>query len=303
MEQTRLNRRGMAAMTGATSAFAINDAAMKYLVADMAVSEAVILRGVIAVVAALIILWQAKQLFTLPAIWSRPVLVRALFEAAVVVTYMQALRLMPLGLATAILQATPLMITAFAAISGKETVGFARWMAVLIGFLGVLMIVQPDSSGISWAMSLAILTAFFVAVRDLSNRLVPAHVPTFLIVLAASIANIVGAGAYGLVAHEVWRMPSSFELALILGAALFVLAATFLITLSFRGTEVSAVSPFRYVGVPVALGIGVLVWGEAPDLLATLGIILVISAGLFAMRDEARRAKAQSLAASQEMSQ
>lgn len=299
MEQTRINRRGMAAMTGATSAFAINDAAMKYLVEDMAVSESVILRGIIAVVAAFVILWQARQLSFLPAMWTRPVLIRALFEAAVVVTYMQALRLMPLGLATAILQATPLMITAFAAFSGKETVGFARWMAVLIGFVGVLFIVQPDSSGISWAMGLAILTAFFVAVRDLSNRLVPRHVPTFLIVLAASIANIVGAGLYGLAAQESWRMPSLFEAGLIVGAALFVLAATFLMTLSFRGTEVSAVSPFRYVGVPVALIIGVIIWGEAPDLLATIGIILVIGAGIFAMRDEARRAKAQSLGTSQ----
>ena len=298
MEQTRINRRGMAAMTGATSAFAINDAAMKYLVEDMAVSEAVILRGVIAVVAAYVILWQARQLSFLPAMWTRPVLIRALFEAAVVVTYMQALRLMPLGLATAILQATPLMITAFAAFSGKETVGFARWMAVLVGFVGVLFIVQPDSSGISWAMGLAILTAFFVAVRDLSNRLVPRHVPTFLIVLAASIANIVGAGLYGLAAQESWRMPSLFEVGLIVGAALFVLAATFLMTLSFRGTEVSAVSPFRYVGVPVALIIGVIIWGEAPDVLATIGIILVIGAGIFAMRDEARRAKAQSLGTS-----
>ena len=298
MEQTRINRRGMAAMTGATSAFAINDAAMKYLVEDMAVSEAVILRGVIAVVAAYVILWQARQLSFLPAMWTRPVLIRALFEAAVVVTYMQALRLMPLGLATAILQATPLMITAFAAFSGKETVGFARWMAVLVGFVGVLFIVQPDSSGISWAMGLAILTAFFVAVRDLSNRLVPRHVPTFLIVLAASIANIVGAGLYGLAAQESWRMPSLFEVGLIVGAALFVLAATFLMTLSFRDTEVSAVSPFRYVGVPVALIIGVIIWGEAPDVLATIGIILVIGAGIFAMRDEARRAKAQSLGTS-----
>jgi len=294
MEQTRLNRRGMAAMTGATSAFAINDAAMKYLVEDMAVSEAVILRGIIAVVAALIILWQARQLSFLPAMWTRPVLIRALFEAAVVVTYMQALRLMPLGLATAILQATPLMITAFAAFSGKETVGFARWMAVLVGFVGVLFIVQPDSSGISWAMGLAILTAFFVAIRDLSNRLVPRHVPTFLIVLAASIANIVGCGLFGLVAGDIWRMPSLFEVGLIVGAALFVLAATYLITMSFRGTEVSAISPFRYVGVPVALIIGIIIWGEAPDVLATIGIILVIGAGIFAMRDEARRARAQS---------
>jgi len=297
MDQTRINRLGMAAMTGATACFAINDAAMKYLVADMAVSEAVVLRGIIAVVASFALLWQAKQLNFLAAIWSRPVLIRALFEGAVVVTYMQALRLMPLGLATAILQATPLMITAFAAISGKEIVGLARWVAVVVGFLGVLLIVQPDSAGISWAMALAILTAVFVAIRDLSNRLVPRHVPTFLIVLAASVANIVGCGLYGLATNEVWRMPSTLELALIFGAALFVLVATFLMILSFRGTEVSAVSPFRYAGVPVALLIGAIVWGEAPDLLASIGIILVIGSGIFAMRDEALRAWAHQIAA------
>jgi drug/metabolite transporter (DMT)-like permease len=58
---------------------------------------------------------------------------------------------------------------------------------------------------------------------------------------------------------------------------------------------VSAISPFRYVSVPVALMIGVIVWGEAPDLLASIGIILVIGAGIFAMRDEAQRTKAQSI--------
>jgi drug/metabolite transporter (DMT)-like permease len=67
--------------------------------------------------------------------------------------------------------------------------------------------------------------------------------------------------------------------------------------LSFRGTEVSAVSPFRYAGVPVALLIGAIVWGEAPDLLASIGIILVIGSGIFAMRDEALRARAHQIAA------
>ena len=92
---------------------------------------------------------------------------------------------------------------------------------------------------------------------------------------------------------EPWRWPDMRETLLIVGASVFVLASTAMITFSFRGTEVSAVSPFRYVGVPVALLIGVFVWGDAPNLLASLGIGLVVGAGLFAMRDEAMR---QSLA-------
>jgi drug/metabolite transporter (DMT)-like permease len=295
MDQTRINRRGMAAMTGATSAFAINDAMMKYLVTDMAVSESVILRGLVATLIAYLLLWREGHLSYLKELRSRPIIVRGFLEAAVVVVYLQALRHIPLGLATSILQATPLMITAYAALSGQENVGPARWLAVLVGFLGVLMIVQPDTSGISWAMSLAVLSAFFVTCRDLSNRWVPRHVPTSLIVVAASLANIIGAGAFGVAAHEEWRWPNTLETALILGSAVFVLLATRLITLAFRGTEVSAISPFRYVSVPVALMIGVIVWGEAPDLLASIGIILVIGAGIFAMRDEAQRTKAQSV--------
>lgn len=289
MSQTSINRRGMIAMVGAAAGFAVNDAMMKYLVTDMAVSQAIVLRGAVTIVLALaILIWQGHG-SALRQMMQKTILLRAFLEAMVVITYMQALRAIPLGLATAILQATPLMITAFAALRGWERVGAGRWLAVLAGFVGVLMIVQPDANGISPAMALAVLTAVFVAGRDLSNRLVPRHVPLFIIVLAASLANVAGGFALVPVETEVWRMPNGLETSLLIGAALFVLLATSLITTAFRGAEVSAISPFRYAGVPVALLIGVLVWGDIPDAMASAGIIFVIGAGLFAMRDEARR--------------
>jgi len=292
-DQSAINRRGMLAMTGATAGFAINDAMMKLLVVDMAVSQIMVLRGLI--VAALALLWLAQEgsLHALPDIRRGSVLLRAGLEAAVVLVYMQALRTIPLGLATAILQATPLMITAVAAIMGRETVGFARWAAVVVGFMGVLMIVQPDAHGIEPAMLLAVITAVFVAARDLSNRAVPAHVPLFLIVFAASVANVLGGAVLSAAEVAPWLWPDARQLALILGAAGFVLVSTALITLSFRGTEISAVSPFRYLGVPVALLLGLVIWGEAPNFWAGIGIGLVVAAGLFAMRDEARRAQSR----------
>lgn len=281
----------MLAMTGATAGFAVNDAMMKLLVADMPVSQIMVLRGLL--VAGMALIWLACEgrLGSLRDIGRGSVLLRAALEASVVLVYMQALRAIPLGLATAILQATPLMITAVAAIWGRETVGFARWSAVIVGFIGVLMIVQPDAHGIEPAMLLAVITAFFVGARDLSNRLVPPRVPLFLIVFAASLANVIGGGVMAGAEAQGWLWPDLHHILLILGAAGFVLASTALITFAFRGTEISAVSPFRYVGVPVALLIGLVVWGDAPNLLAGLGISLVVGAGLFAMRDEALRAK------------
>ncbi len=283
----------MLAMTGATAGFAINDAMMKLFVADLPVSQIMVLRGLI--VAALALLWLAREgrLRSMPDIKRGSVLLRAALEAAVVLVYMQALRVIPLGLATAILQATPLMITAVAAHQGRETVGFARWAAVVAGFIGVLMIVQPDAHGIEPAMLLAVITAVFVAARDLSNRAVPAHVPLFLIVFAASVANVLGGAVLSTAEIAPWIWPDTHQVALILGAAGFVLVSTALITLSFRGTEISAVSPFRYLGVPVALLLGLVIWGEAPNFWAGIGIGLVVAAGLFAMRDEARRAKSR----------
>jgi drug/metabolite transporter (DMT)-like permease len=214
-DQSAINRRGMLAMTGATAGFAINDAMMKLLVVDMPVSQIMVLRGLI--VAALALLWLAREgrLHALPYIRRGSVLLRAGLEAAVVLVYMQALRTLPLGLATAILQATPLMITAVAAIIGRETVGFARWAAVVVGFMGVLMIVQPDAHGIEPAMLLAVITAVFVAARDLSNRAVPAHVPLFLIVFAASVANVLGGAVLSAAEVAPWLWPDARQLALI----------------------------------------------------------------------------------------
>jgi drug/metabolite transporter (DMT)-like permease len=283
----------MYAMTGATAGFAVNDAMMKLLVADMPVSQIMVMRGVLT--AALAWIWLAREgrLGSLREIRRGSVLLRAGLEGSVVLVYVQALRVIPLGLATSILQATPLMITAVAAIWGRETVGFARWSAVIVGFVGVLMIVQPDAHGIEPAMLLAVITAVLVAARDLSNRAVPAHVPIFLIVFAASLANMLGGGAMVLAETQSWIWPNLHQIALVVCAATFVLASTALITFSFRGTEISAISPFRYVGVPVALLIGLFVWGDAPNALASLGIGLVVGAGLFAMRDEALRAKSR----------
>lgn len=291
MDQRKINRRGMAAMAAGVAAFAVNDAIMKHLVTVLPLSEIMVFRGIIAGALAIVPLMQARQLALLPHMLHKSVLLRASLEAIVVLVYMQALRHIPLGLATGILQATPLLITAFAAIVGRESVGPARWLAVLVGLAGVLMIVQPDASGIEPAMAIAVLTAVLVACRDLSNRLVPRFLPVFLIVFAASIANTLAGALLAAAPGGAWHMPTSLEWLLMAGAAISVLSASAFITFAFRGTEVSAISPFRYAGVPVAVFFGYLVWGDLPNLLASIEIILVVAAGIFAMQDEARRAK------------
>ncbi|MDB5649121.1 MAG: ribN 2, partial [Hyphomicrobiales bacterium] len=292
LQQAIDNKRGMLAMIAAMAAFAINDAMMKYLAASLPVSEIMLLRGIVAAVLIAGVMWRTGDLVHFHEARRGPVLLRAFFEAAVTIVYVTALRSLPLGLVTSILQATPLIMTAMAASWGRETVGWRRWSAVAVGFGGILLIAQPSPHGVEPAMGLALLAAFLVTFRDLSTRLVPPRVPSLVIVLAASLGSTAAGGVVAL--NETWLWPGQHETILICAAAVTVLAGNLFITIAFRGTEVSAVSPFRYAAVPFALLIGYLVWRDIPNALATCGIVLVVGAGLYAMHREALRLRAGS---------
>jgi drug/metabolite transporter (DMT)-like permease len=160
-----------------------------------------------------------------------------------------------------------------------------------MGFVGIVLIVQPSPSGLEPAMMLAVLAAFLVTFRDLSTRLVHPRVPSLVIVLAASLGSTAGGALLALT--ETWSMPNQLEIFLMISAAVAVLAGNTFITIAFRGTEVSAVSPFRYAAVPFALLVGFLVWGDVPNSLASLGIFIVVAAGLYAMHREAVRARSR----------
>jgi drug/metabolite transporter (DMT)-like permease len=290
MQQGIDNRRGMVAMIAAMAAFAVNDAMMKYLAAELPVSEIMLLRGVVAAALIAAVMWRTGDLAHFHEARRGPVLLRACFEAAVTIVYVTALRSLPLGLVTSILQATPLIMTAIAALWGRETVGWRRWCAVAVGFMGILLIAQPTPQGLEPAMGLALLAAFLVTFRDLSTRLVPPRVPSLVIVLAASLGSTAAGGAVALT--ELWTWPAGFQVFLICAAAVTVLAGNLFITIAFRGTEVSAVSPFRYAAVPFALLIGFFVWRDVPNNLASCGIVMVVGAGLYAMHRETLRLRA-----------
>lgn len=287
MDQSASNRRGILAMLGAMGSFAVNDAMMKYLAASLPVPEIMLLRGLFAASLIALVMWRTGALAHVREMVRKPVLLRAFFEAAVTIVYVTALRTLPLGLVTSILQATPLIMTAIAAFIGRETVGWRRWAAVIVGFVGILLIAQPSPQGLDPAMGMALLAAFLVTFRDLSTRLVPAHVPSLVIVLAASLGSTVAGGLFALGSDFI--SPQPMDWLLIVAAAFTVLGGNIFITIAFRGTEVSAVSPFRYAAVPFALLIGFIVWRDIPNALATWGIVLVVGAGLYAMHREAVR--------------
>jgi len=201
---------------------------------------------------------------------------------------------LPLANATAINMTSPLMIAMLAAVFLGERLGPSRWVAIGMGFLGVLFIIQPQTDGFNGYALLCLLSAVLLSVRDLVTRRVHAGVPTILITLSNTAAVMLLAG--GLSLFEGWRAFTAVEFGLLAVSAVFLSAAYYLIVISTRHGELSLIVPFRYTAILFATGLGFVIWGDTPNLLAWCGIALIIAPGIYVLRGS-RRARAAPVSA------
>jgi drug/metabolite transporter (DMT)-like permease len=279
------NRNGMIAMVGAVACFTTTDVLMKTATQTLPVSQVLAIRGLIAASIILTLLGMNGGMRHFRALAQKRVLQRTLFETSMILCYVTALSMAPFANVFSVLQSAPIIVTAFVAFRG-ESVGLSRWAAVLAGFVGVALIVRPSLEGVDVAMGLALLAAFLVAARDLTTRTIPAWVPSPMVTLATTLGST-GAGL-ALAPFEHWRMPDMANWGILLGAAITVALGNYAIIQAYRHAEASVVSPFRYIGVPIAILFGFMVWGHVPDVLAFAGIALVVGAGLYTMQRETR---------------
>jgi drug/metabolite transporter (DMT)-like permease len=215
------------------------------------------------------------------------VILRAVLEASIAFLFITSVAVLPLANITAVLQATPIIMTLIAALVGMEQVGWRRWSAVIVGFAGVLLIVRPGLAGFDLYALLAFATAALVAGRDFATRAIGAHVPSIIVTLSTSIGVCLAGFALGVA--EDWRPLQAFDLGVLLAAAILVTAGNLAVITAFRGTEVSLISPFRYTNVPSAIILGFAVFGELPDRLAVAGIALIVGSGLYTLHRERLR--------------
>ena len=277
-------------MALAMASFVANDALVKFVSQSLPAAQLIFLRGLFAV-ALLLCAAHLMGLLRKPAkgmlgpvqqVMLRPVLIRSALDALTTMVYLASLFHLPLGNATAINMATPLMITLFVVLAWHEKVSMGRWVAILIGFAGVLMIVQPAADSFNaWALLCFAGTALHAA-RDLCTRKIPGHVPSVLITLGTAIAVTALAGVLSLA--QGWQAFTSVQLALLATASVFLSVGYYLLILSNRAGDMSVVAPFRYVGLLFALILGWAVWGDLPNALAWTGIALLLGAGLYMLR-------------------
>lgn len=274
------NQRGAALMIASMTAFTLNDACMKALGAELPLFQAIFLRGVLASVA-LYALVRFYGRLSLPVgakdRWL--VALRTGCEVGAAFFFISALFNMPIANVTAILQALPLTVTLAGAVFLREPVGWRRWLAILVGFVGVVLIVRPGTDGFTLYSVYALLAVACVTVRDLAARRMSAGVPSTTAAFFAALGVAV-LGAVGSIGSD-WVAVSAGSVGLLVLATGFLVVAILTSVMTMRVGDLAVVTPFRYTSLLVALILGLVVFGEWPDALTLIGAGVIIAMGLF----------------------
>lgn len=283
MMNNRDNLRGALLMMIGMAAFTLNDACLKALSDHMPLFQTLFLRGignsiVLIFLAMAFGQWQWRHS---SRDW-RWLGLRSFAEAIAAWLFVTALFNMQLANATAIMQALPIVMTLLGAFVLKERIGWRRIAASLVGFGGVMMIVQPGSDGFNIYSIYALATVATVALRDLAARQMSATVPSIFAAFCSATAVTVFAGIFSL--SEEWQPITVPAIWLLAGAMVMVVTGYVMSVMAMRIGEVSFVAQFRYVSLPVGLIAGWAAFGQIPAPLALWGCLTVVASGLFIFR-------------------
>ena len=274
-------------MVAAMAGFAIEDMFLKSAARHMPVGEVITLFGLGGMLAFILLARRQGEPAFSAAMLSRPMLVRSGFEVTGRLFYSLAIALTPLSIASAILQATPLVVVAGAAVLFGETVGLRRWLAIIAGFVGVMLIIRPGLAGFDVLSLLTVIGLIGFAGRDLATRAAPPALSNMQLGVAG-FAMLTLAGVIILLVNGEYRMPDATGLGLTLCATLFGVVAYNALTTAMRTGEVSAVTPFRYTRLLFALILGATIFGERPDALTLLGSVIVVASGIYVLTQNRR---------------
>lgn len=286
------NLRGSLLMTLAMLGFAIEDVAIKVLSDRMPPGQIIMILGIggaLAFVGWFLIRREPPASRDL----LRPkVLARTACEAFGTCFFVSSLALIPVTTASAVIQATPLVVALGGAVFLAQPVGWRRWTAILVGLFGVMLILRPGFAGFDPATLLAVLGMLGLASRDLLTRSLNSPVSSAHLSMAAFLSLV----PTGLVLCWVTGTPlvglDPADTGLILLAIAIGLVAYVSIVAATRSGDVAVISSFRYSRMVFALILGGIVFQERPDALTLIGAAIVIGAGLYALIREARLARA-----------
>ncbi len=282
----RANRRGIRLMVLSMACFIANDALVKFVSASLPAAQLIFLRGLMATLLVWLVVRASGVTLEPRRLAGGWVALRASVDALATFAYLLALFQLPIANATAINMATPLFITLLAVLWLRARVGAARWLAIGVGFGGVLLVIQPSADGFNaWAW-LCLAGTLLHAVRDLITPRIARDLPSIGVTLATAISVTLLAGALSLA--QGWGPMTLRQLGLLGAAAAFLAGGYHLVIKATRIGDLSVVTPFRYSGLLMAVALGYVVWGDVPNAIAWAGIALLLAAGWYLLSHERR---------------
>ncbi len=275
------NQRGALFMTASMAGFAVEDVFVKAAAHTLPLGQVLLTIGLCGMLIFAAMAARQGEALLPPAFLSRPMLIRCGFEITGRLFYGLAITLTALSTTSAILQATPLVVVAGAALVFGEKVSLQRWFAVLVGFAGVLVILRPGSDFTVLSL-LAVIGLLGFAGRDLATRAAPKGLSNRQLGMLG-FAMLATAGAILLIVTGGARLPGFADLLLLGGGTVFGMAGYHALTYAMRTGDVAAVTPFRYTRLVFAMVLAAALFGERPDLGTWIGAGLVVGSGLFAL--------------------
>ena len=308
------NTSGILLALGGAVTLSLNDLAIKALSDTYALHQVILIRAFVGI--ALVLAVMAYSAAGLRQIRTRRIGAHALRVSIVMVsniTYFVGLSLMPLADAVAVAFVAPLFVTLMSALILREQVGPRRWAAVVVGLLGVVIMTRPGTGVIQPAAILLLISAFCYAsshmmtrrMRDTESAMtLNFYVQVGFICVSCSFGLLVGDGHMAQAPGSTWEFPfrpwhvppvTDWWAFLATGVAVGV--GGLMMSQAYRTTEAALVAPFEYIGMPMAIFWGVVVFGTWPDATAWAGIALICGGGLYTLWRETGRRKVQDVAA------
>jgi drug/metabolite transporter (DMT)-like permease len=267
--------------------FSLMDASVKWLGATYPTAQIMFFRCAVALIPVLVIIAMRGGIGILRTNQKKMHLLRSLLGISAMGLAFYAFSLMPLAEAVSILHTAPLFMTALSVVLLREAVGVRRWSAIILGFIGMLLVVRPDADMLASGSLYMLAAAFLIGcttiiIRHLGKIDDPVCI-TFYFTLTGIVVSLIG------IFIQDWQQPLPMDLALLTLVGLFGGMAQYLMTLSYQHLAVGVVAPLKYLTIVFSGSIAYLVWGEVPDLQSVIGIIIIISSGLYTLHRELLR--------------
>lgn len=278
--------KGIACMVVGGALLTLNDALLKWLVGAYPVGQLLFLRNLFMLAAIGVVAWRAGGLYVLRVQNVRGQLLRAAMLVVSAFCFITGLKDLPLADAIVISFCGPLFITVLAPPLLAETVGWRRWVAVIVGFAGVVFIFQPTGNTIQWAALWPLASSLAAAFRDIVTRRLCATETSLSILFFSTVAVALAGLA---TAPFGWAPITATDLSLLAFAGILLFGAHYLLIEALRLAEAALVAPFKYSNVVWGVLFGFLMWGHVPDSATVVGTVVIVGSGLYILHRESRR--------------